>query len=135
MRTLYHTIDILLTPNEMLHNSSILVDDTNIAAVGKAAEQEPTDLKVDCSGKLAMPALKNGHAHSAMTLLRGFADDMKLYPWLNEKIWPTEAKLTGEDVYHGVRLACLEMIKSGTIFCNDMYFSCRKRGGPIGRWE
>jgi 5-methylthioadenosine/S-adenosylhomocysteine deaminase len=122
MRTLYHTIDILLTPNEMLHNSSILVDDTNIAAVGKAAEQEPTDLKVDCSGKLAMPALKNGHAHSAMTLLRGFADDMKLYPWLNEKIWPTEAKLTGEDVYHGVRLACLEMIKSGTIFCNDMYF-------------
>ena len=57
-----------------------------------------------------------------MTLLRGFADDMKLQPWLEQKIWPTEAKLTAEDIYWGTRLAALEMIKSGTVFFTDMYF-------------
>ena len=57
-----------------------------------------------------------------MTLLRGIADDMELFEWLNEHIWPAEAKLTAEDIYWGSRLACLEMIKSGTVFFNDMYF-------------
>ena len=69
-----------------------------------------------------VPGLKNGHTHAAMTLLRGFADDMKLQPWLEQKIWPTEAQLTAEDIYWGTRLAALEMIKSGTVFFNDMYF-------------
>src|SRR6056297_624225 len=68
------------------------------------------------------PGLKNGHTHAAMTLLRGFADDMKLQPWLEQKIWPTEAKLTAEDIYWGTRLAALEMIKTGTVFFTDMYF-------------
>jgi 5-methylthioadenosine/S-adenosylhomocysteine deaminase len=57
-----------------------------------------------------------------MTLLRGYADDMELMDWLQDKIWPLEAKLTEEDVYHGTRLACLEMIKSGTTSFVDMYW-------------
>src|SRR6056297_1967518 len=77
---------------------------------------------IDGGGAFVVPALKNGHTHAAMTLLRGFADDMKLQAWLEEKIWPTEAKLTAEDIYWGTRLAALEMIKSGTIFFADMYF-------------
>ena len=82
-----------------------------------------TDKIIDAVGKVLVPSLKNGHAHSAMTLLRGYADDMKLLPWLENKIWPAEAKLTPDAIYWGTRLASLEMIKSGTTFCNDMYFN------------
>jgi 5-methylthioadenosine/S-adenosylhomocysteine deaminase len=76
------------------------------------------------SGKdyIAIPGLVNTHTHAAMTLLRGYADDMPLQEWLSGKIWPLEANLTGEDVYWGTRLACLEMIRSGTIAFSDMYF-------------
>ncbi|MBQ5464760.1 MAG: amidohydrolase family protein, partial [Fibrobacter sp.] len=69
---------------------------------------------VDCSNFAIMPAFYNGHTHAAMSLLRGFADDMELYKWLSEYIWPTEAKLTPDDIAVGSRLAILEMIKSGT---------------------
>ena len=64
----------------------------------------------------------NTHTHAAMTLLRGYADDMILQDWLTQKIWPLEAHLTNKDVYHGTRLACIEMIRSGTTAFNDMYF-------------
>ena len=57
-----------------------------------------------------------------MTLLRGYADDMELMDWLNNHIWPAEAKLQPEDIYWGTRLACMEMIHSGTVYFNDMYF-------------
>jgi 5-methylthioadenosine/S-adenosylhomocysteine deaminase len=72
--------------------------------------------------KAAIPGLFNGHTHAAMTLLRGYADDMPLHEWLTTKIWPVEAKMREEDVYWGTKLACLEMIKSGTTFFNDMYW-------------
>ena len=74
------------------------------------------------TNKAALPALINGHTHAAMTLMRGYADDMQLQPWLEEKIWPLEAKLTEEDVYWGAKLACLEMIKNGITVFNDMYW-------------
>ena len=83
----------------------------------------PAEKIIDAEGKILIPSIKNGHTHSAMTLLRGYADDMKLQPWLEEKIWPAEANLTPDDIYWGTRLAALEMIKSGTTFCNDMYFN------------
>jgi len=62
------------------------------------------------------------HTHAAMTLFRGYADDMPLKPWLEQKIWPAEKKLTAESVYWGAKLACLEMIKSGTTTFFDMYY-------------
>jgi len=77
---------------------------------------------VDCSHFAIMPAFYNGHTHAAMSLLRGFADDMELGKWLREYIWPTEAKLTDADIRIGSRLAVLEMIKSGTVFFADMYW-------------
>lgn len=77
---------------------------------------------IDASGMVAIPGLVNTHTHAAMSLLRGYADDMHLQEWLSEKIWPLEAHLTGEDVYWGTKLACLEMIRSGTTAFNDMYF-------------
>ena len=87
---------------------------------------EPADYEnaeiVDCSNFAIMPAFYNGHTHAAMSLLRGFADDMELGKWLSEYIWPTEAKLTADDIRIGSRLAVLEMIKSGTVFFTDMYW-------------
>ncbi|MDR1676203.1 MAG: amidohydrolase [Tannerella sp.] len=76
---------------------------------------------IDGRRKAVIPGLMNMHTHAAMTLFRGFGDDMPLMPWLNEKIWPNEAKLTEDDVYHGARLACVEMIQSGTTAFFDMY--------------
>ncbi len=77
---------------------------------------------IEARGMAAIPSLVNAHAHSAMTLLRGIAEDMDLMPWLNEAIWPREARLTAEDVYWGTRLAAIEMIRAGTTLAADMYF-------------
>jgi len=77
---------------------------------------------VEGDGALVLPGLANTHTHAAMSLLRGYADDMILQDWLSQKVWPLEAHLTGEDVYWGTKLACLEMIRTGTTAFNDMYF-------------
>ena len=85
-------------------------------------KDESDDEVIDGRGKLAIPGLINGHTHLAMTLLRGYADDMELMPWLQEKIWPLEARLTEEDVRWGVKLGCLELIRFGITCYNDMYY-------------
>ena len=78
---------------------------------------------IDCKSRYAiLPPFYNTHNHAAMTLLRGYADDMELFTWLHDYIWPAEEKLNEEDIYHGTRLAILEMIKSGTVFFADMYW-------------
>ncbi len=76
----------------------------------------------DCNGGIIMPALCNAHAHSAMTLLRGIGEDVKLQDWLETIIFPAEAKLSANDCYIGTTLAVAEMLKYGTASCNDMYF-------------
>jgi 5-methylthioadenosine/S-adenosylhomocysteine deaminase len=73
-------------------------------------------------GTAVLPGLMNAHTHSAMVILRSYADDMPLMPWLEEKIWPIEARLVEEDIYWAARLACIEMIRSGTTFFSDMYW-------------
>lgn len=77
---------------------------------------------LDAQGMSVFPAFYNMHTHAAMTLLRGYADDLPLMEWLERHIWPAEARFTDEHIRIGVRLACLEMIKSGTVFFNDMYW-------------
>lgn len=78
--------------------------------------------RIDGRRFAAISGFKNGHTHAAMTLLRGYGDDMRLQEWLQQRIWPAEASLTDEDIYWGTRGATVEMIKSGTTFANDMYF-------------
>ena len=90
------------------------------AAGGYGRTREPDDV-LDASGCVALPGLVNAHTHCAMTLLRGFADDMDLKPWLEEMVWPTEMKLTEEDVYWGVMLGSVEMLRGGVTCFNDMY--------------
>ena len=77
---------------------------------------------LDARGLHLLPSLRNGHTHAAMTLFRGWGDDLPLMTWLQERIWPAEARMTPEDVYQGTRLALVEMIRSGTTFLNDMYW-------------
>lgn len=87
-------------------------------------EDVPLNTKViDGANKTIISPFYNAHTHAAMTLLRGYADDMGLFKWLSEYIWPLESKITPEDVYWGSRLAILEMIKSGTVFFADMYWN------------
>ncbi|MDD1653502.1 MAG: amidohydrolase family protein [Methanomicrobiales archaeon] len=93
-----------------------------VGTAGEARYGRDAVVTLDGRHRLALPGLVNTHTHAAMTLLKGYADDMPLQEWLTQKIWPLEAHLTGEDVYHGTRLACLEMIRSGTTAFNDMYF-------------
>lgn len=80
------------------------------------------DRVIDARGLHAFPALRNGHTHAAMTLFRGWGDDLPLMEWLRTHIWPAEEQMTAEDVYHGTRLALVEMIRSGTTYFNDMYW-------------
>jgi 5-methylthioadenosine/S-adenosylhomocysteine deaminase len=93
-----------------------------IAAIGAEVAPEPGDETIDAGGMPLVPALVNGHTHAAMTLFRGYGGDLPLMRWLQEKIWPVEAKLEAEDVYWGTRLACAEMIRTGTAHFWDMYW-------------
>ncbi len=113
----------ILIKNVLLNggSSDIFIKNNRIEHIEKNI-QIAADITLDGTGKAAIPTFVNGHTHNAMTLFRGFAEDMRLEEWLNEKIWPHEAKLTEEDVYWGARLGCLEMIKSGTTLFNDMYW-------------
>jgi 5-methylthioadenosine/S-adenosylhomocysteine deaminase len=97
-------------------------DDGLIAELGPEVEPKAGDEVLDAGGLLLTPPMVNGHTHAAMTLFRGFGDDMPLMEWLQRKIWPAEAKLEPDDVYWGTRLACLEMTRSGTTRFFDMYW-------------
>lgn len=81
------------------------------------------DIELDCRGNLLMPGFKNAHTHSGMTFLRSYADDVPLQEWLNEKVFPMEAKLTGEDIYELTKLAVLEYLTSGVTSIFDMYLT------------
>jgi len=100
----------------------IFIKKSQIKKIGKNLNLKAEE-KIDGKGKKAvLPGLINCHTHSAMTLFRGYGDDLPLKEWLEKKIWPLEAKLTEDDIYWGTKLACLEMIKTGTICFNDMYW-------------
>ena len=111
-------MSLLLKDTENYGN--VYIDGGIIAEVGCAAYE--ADIVIDASNKALVPGFVNTHTHAAMTLFRGYADDLPLRTWLQDHIWPLEAKLTEEDVYWGAKLACLEMIRSGTTAFNDMYW-------------
>ena len=104
----------------------IAIENERIVSVGERGSApvgfEP-DRILDLPNDVVMPGLINTHTHAAMTLLRSYADDLPLMPWLNEKVWPFEEKLTDEDIYWGTALALCEMIRSGTTTMLDMYAS------------
>ena len=115
----------LLLKNVILkkRRKDIYIKENKIERIGEGLDLK-VDEKIDGKGKkAALPGLVNCHTHSAMALFRGYADDLPLKEWLEKKIWPLEAKLTKDDAYWGTKLACLEMIKTGTTCFNDMYWA------------
>jgi 5-methylthioadenosine/S-adenosylhomocysteine deaminase len=101
---------------------SLRAEDGLIAELGPGVQPQPGDEMIGAAGASLVAPLINGHTHAAMTLFRGYGDDLPLMRWLQEKIWPVERKLQPDDVYWGTRLACLEMIRTGTVRFWDMYW-------------
>ena len=100
----------------------VLIEGNRFKTISEAPIEGTFDRTIDAHGKILVPPFYNGHTHAAMNLLRGYADDLQLMDWLQNHIWPAEAHLDDPIVYAGTRLSILEMIKSGTVFFNDMYW-------------
>jgi len=105
--------------------ADVLIEDNRIAKVAKSIN-ESADTVIDATGRVVSPGFVNLHTHSPMGLLRGLADDLPLMDWLQNHIWPREAKLTPEYIKAGAYLGALEMIRSGTTTFLDMYFHMDK---------
>lgn len=105
--------------------TDVYIENDCFTTIGDKLNLE-ADAVIDGSHRAILPSFHNLHTHSSMTLLRGYADDMALHTWLSDYIWPFEAKMRPEDIYNGARLACVEMIKSGTTFCADMYMGAEQ---------
>jgi len=119
---------ILLKNAEVLFNGDvdILVENEFIKKIAPRGEIiADNDCRViDCRGRMIMPGLYNCHSHAAMTLFRGYGEDMPLDKWLFDKIFPAEALLTNESVYVASVFACAEMIRAGIVSFTDMYEKC-----------
>ena len=123
IHVLFQNIRFLITQNpekEVLENVDLRIIDDKISEIGDLESGEDEEI-VDCSGKILMPGLINTHTHASMSLLRGISDNKELEDWLQEDIFPAEEAMEDEDLLQGARLACVEMLETGTTCFNDMY--------------
>ncbi|MEE1363141.1 MAG: amidohydrolase [Selenomonadaceae bacterium] len=111
----------VLQPDYTTKVADIAITDDKIVAVGEVPAGFVADNTINGKDKFAVPGFVNTHTHASMTLLRSYADDLALMDWLNNHIWPVEAKMVEKDIRVGGELAVLEMIKSGTTAFLDMY--------------
>ena len=105
----------------VLHDAYVLVEGTTISSVGTARPVGEFEQVIDCTGKVMMPGFVNTHTHIPMTLLRGYGGGCDLQTWLNDYIFPAEAKLDDRAVAAGTGLGLAEMIASGVTCIADMY--------------
>lgn len=103
---------------------NLAVDGEFISYIGGETPSGVYSRVVDCRGKLLMPGLYNCHTHAAMTLFRGYGEDMPLQDWLEKRIFPAEDRLTNRSVKAASMLAVAEMLRGGTVSFSDMYFFC-----------
>ena len=106
--------------------SDVLIRDGKIISILPAENEQVADNDhdvetIDCTGKTAVPGFVNMHTHAGMAMMRGIGEDMSFHSWL-EKIWEIESRIDEEYVYHSTKVACLEMIKTGTTTFNDHYW-------------
>lgn len=117
---------IPVEPAGVLEHHAVLVRDGRIAAlvpIAVADAQWTATQTIHLPSHALIPGLVNAHAHSAMSLMRGIADDVPLKPWLEQHVWPREARLVSPEFVHdGTLLACAEMLRGGITTCSDMYF-------------
>lgn len=131
-KILIENIMIITMENEesIIKDGYILIEGKSISKVGEGSYTgDRNNIKIiNGKGCAAVPGFINCHTHIAMTLLRGYGEGLPLMRWLNEKIWPFEAKLNKDDIYFGTMLGIAEMIKSGTTTFVDMYFKESETG-------
>ena len=101
--------------------TDVLIEGNRIARIAEGISAPAGAEVLDGTDKAIIPGFINTHTHASMTLFRGYGDDLPLMTWLEDYIWPVEAQMTAHDVYVGARLACLEMLCSGTTCFLDMY--------------
>lgn len=111
----------ILLPDYSVNTGSILIENNVIAAIGESPDGIIVSETKDLRGALVMPGLVNAHGHTAMTLLRGLGGGLPLKQWLEEAIFPVEAKMTPDDIEAGVTWGVMEMLASGTTCVADMY--------------
>lgn len=122
LRLVGGTVVTLDEERTLLDPGEVGLDGGRIDYVGPVRAPETAGDVLDVSGQAVLPGLVNAHTHVAMTLMRSYADDMPLQPWLEDRIWPLERHLTPDDVYWGTLLGAVEMLRGGvTTFC-DMYW-------------
>lgn len=119
---LFCNIDILDEKLEYRQNCFVGVREGRIAYIGTQKPEEDFGECYDGSGKLLMTGFVNTHSHSAMTLMRGYGENLALADWLNKRIFPFEAKLDSEAIYNGTMLAAAEMLRFGIVSTTDMYY-------------
>ena len=100
---------------------SVIVNDGKFSYIGEAEPRIKVDEVIEGNGNLLIPAFYNAHCHAAMTLFRGYGENLPLHRWLNEKIFPAEDKLTAKSVNIATRLAIAEMLANGICSFSDMY--------------
>lgn len=119
---LYHARILSMEEGYDVQEGEVQVEGNRILYVGPHREETAAwDQEIDCEGNLLLPGFKNAHTHSAMTFLRSYADDLPLQQWLQEKVFPMEAKLRDEDIYVLAKLGILEYLTSGITANFDMY--------------
>jgi len=110
---------------KIIRQGAVAIEDKAIVEVGKTQKLKRKYgtgyEKIDAKGKVVTPGLINTHQHAAMSLLRGYADDLPLQEWLEKWIWPIEKHMTAHDVYIGALLTAIESIMGGTTTVNTMY--------------
>jgi 5-methylthioadenosine/S-adenosylhomocysteine deaminase len=123
-RTLIKDVEVVTLDDAgtVLPRSHVAIDGKTIIAVGEQPPGFVPDQVIDGYNHAALPGFYNAHAHVAMTFERGWAEDLPLDRWFNERIWVAESALTADDVYHGAALAACELLRSGCVAFNDHYF-------------
>lgn len=113
----------LLIKNVLLdgEKKTLLCRDGRFVSLDAAPGAEAARV-IDAEGLAILPAFYNTHTHAAMTLMRGYGDDRPLHEWLEQWVWPYEDSLGAKDIRRGSEIAIREMISTGTVFFNDMYF-------------
>lgn len=115
----------VVVSDKLIFDGAVAIEGNRITAVGDSSELKRRFQgfeRVDAKGCAVIPGLVNTHTHAAMTLFRGYAEDLTLFDWLNKRIWPAESKLTPRDIEVGARLAAYESLLLGTTTLNSMYF-------------
>ncbi|MDR2771577.1 MAG: amidohydrolase [Clostridiales Family XIII bacterium] len=121
---LFKNIDVLREDGLAEKGAYVGVEGDRITYIGSEAPARDFGEVYAGAGRLLMPAFYNAHAHSPMTLLRGYGENLKLQDWLTTRIFPFEDKLTGEAVYRGTMLAIAESLRFGIVSTTDMYYFC-----------